>query len=44
MAKELIVSATGRFDGQKLKIEEALQLARANHALPAIQGVSPCPR
>ena len=34
----LIVSATGRFDGQKLKIQEALQLSRANHALPAIQG------
>ena len=34
----LIVSATDRFDGQKLQIQEALALAQAGHALPAIQG------
>lgn len=34
----LIASATGRFDGQKVKIQEALALAQADHALPAIQG------
>jgi uncharacterized membrane protein len=34
----LIVSAIGRFDGQKLQIREALALAQSQHALPAIQG------
>ncbi len=34
----LIVGATGRFDGQKLEIQEALAFAQADHALPAIQG------
>jgi hypothetical protein len=34
----LIVSGTGRFDGQKLQIQEALRLARADHGMPAIQG------
>ncbi len=34
----LIASATGRFDGQKLQIREALALSQTRQALPAIQG------